>query len=235
MSKLAQKQVVELKDESHKLIFRPELPLINPETVFSWGTWQNILELVEQYLHSIHFQVHPVFEMDFIINDLYFAKAYSEFDFKRAKKLLSQVGPVIYSEEYYDNGPALLIGEWNTQLYHYNGAVRFAVGMRKESEGILIKDGYFDHRSVRWRTTRKEFLKFIDIIEQVLIGQGMPLVCRAFMRVEIPHARIDIQYFYRMPSIIDFSLKTKLSKGLENYEKRRLKIIDPETTITIFI
>lgn len=233
MSQSAYKQVVELEEKPQRLILRPELPLINPETVFSLGVWENILELIKQHLCLSHFQVHPTFAMDFTVSDLYFAKVYSEFDFKRAKKLFSQIGSVEYRED--DGRPSLSIKEWNTRLYYYKDAVRFVVGSHEESNGVLIKSGRFSHEPICWHSAGKEFLQFVDITERALMGQGVPMVCRAFMKVELPHTRIDIQCFYRMPTLLDFPVKTKLPIGLKDFEKQRLKIIAPETIITLFI
>ena len=233
MSQSMHNQVMELKEEAHRIIFRPELPLINPETVFSLGTWENILGLIEQHLCLSHFQVHPIFTMDFIINDLYFSKVYSGFDFKCAKKLFSQIGSVEHQEHGYDDGPILFIEEWDTRLYYYKDAVRFVVGSHEESNGVSIKGGRFSHEPIRWHTTKKQFLQFVDITERVLMSQGVPMVCRAFMKVEIPHTRIDVQYFYQMPTILDFPVKGKLPKGVRDFEKQRLKIIVPETIVTI--
>jgi len=226
-------QVMELKEKDHRIIFRPELPLINPETIFSRAIWENILELIDQYLKSIHFQVYPTFAMDFVVRDLYFAKEYDEFDVKRAKKLFSLISTV--EGEGLIKVHGFLIKEWYARLYYYRNAVRFAVDDHEESDETLVKSGYFKSKPIRWCTTRDEFLQFIDTTEKALMGQGKPIMCRAFMEVEIPHARIDIRYFYQMPSIIDFPVKTKLPTKIKKFEKQRLKVIPPETTISIFI
>lgn len=233
MSRSKTSQVMELKEEDHKIIFRPELPLINPETIFSVGVWTNILGLVEQYLRSINFEVHSTFFMDFKIKDLYFAKAYNHFDFERAKKILSKITSVEHNDE--DDDFSLLMEEWGVRLYFYRDAVRFAAGSHREIDGVLIKKGRFTHQRTRWNTTREEFLEFIDVMEKLLMNQGVPLECRVFMEVQIPHARIDIGYFYQMPTIIDFPVKADLPEEIKQFEKQRLKIIPSKATITIFI
>lgn len=183
-------------------VFESPLPLANPESLFSYGVWLEVLNFVADYLKNRKRKMAD--NLQLLIHDLYFSKYYDQTkDFGKAEKLFSEFWPTEFRiDEPHDRNDErhLTIGQDKEMaLYEFRGGVCFSVGGAVALDQNDVKQGRFPRKPIRWQLQVRQFLALVDIIEKVLSGRGTPHMCRVFMEVHIRHASIIIGCFYQLP------------------------------------
>ena len=216
--------------------YKLQIPLVNPETLFSLGAWEHAFNFAYLYLKEAgksDAEIEANKNLVINISDLYFMKSYYEdFDFRKAEKLVSIIGETKYhltKRNDRNDEPSLEIGE-NFRLYDYRGAICFSAAGAVNYDILDIKKGHFPRESVRLPITLEEFLRFVDIIEKVLTGQGSSEMCRAFMQVGSSNFSIDIKCLYEAPVDL-FAMQCFSEPSNFGFMNRQLKSVAPEFII----
>lgn len=239
--KKAEKSIIAEEQVRQKVLsqfknYKLQIPLVNPETLFSLGAWEQAFDFIHQYLKEAcknDSEIETNKNLIINISDLYFMKSYNEdFDFRKAEKLVSVVGETKYhltERNDRNDEPSLEIGD-NFRLYDYRGAICFSASDAVNSDVLDIKEGHFPREPVRLSITLEGFLKFVDIIEKVLTGQGSSEMCRAFMEVESSNFGIGIKCLYESPVDL-IAMRCFSESGDFGFMNRQLKSIAPEFTV----
>lgn len=212
------------------IVFKSSLPLANPETIFTYGTWCAVLNFAANYLEEQRRKFDK--NLEITIRDLYFRKFYFEpFDFKRAEELFAKLGQTefcLYEPNDRDDERSLIIGEnKEMQLYEFHKAVCFSVVGAVDNDGPAIKDGDFERKPTVWRMHGDKFLAWVNTLEQALMGQGQPMACRVFVEVKTGRVTIAVKCFYEEPFL---ETHAKIWKGLRGVYRKHIK---SEFTIAI--
>lgn len=187
------------------LIFQSRLPLINPETLFSAGTWEDVFKFIFGYSKVVNHINQDVLnknhQLSVTFTDLYFSKVYrKEFNYELAHKALSKLGEVkswVSESNDRDDEPNLKVEALNLKVYQYHDATCVSVGSSVGSDSHRWKLNRFRKEDVvRWDMTIEKFLEIIDVAESILVGQGSPFLCRGYFELKTKFAKIKVKAFY---------------------------------------
>ena len=176
--------------------FRARLPLINPETLFSLGVWEDVFNFTFAYAKTTigitpespnQLSDHPL-TVNFA--ELYFAKVYENFNYESAAKELMTIGgtSTVVNDDLFIKVEKLGLG-----LYDHKGSTCVSLN------GAVALDGFkkvSQRRPVKWNMTVEKFLEVAGVIETVLCGLGSPFQCRARFGVDLKFAEIEVRAFF---------------------------------------
>lgn len=122
--------------------------------------------------------------------ELYFAKAYEDFNYRSAWRKLVTIGgtSAMVNDELF-----IKVEELGLGLYDYKGLTCVSLN------GAVALDGFKKvpkRRPAKWKMSTGRFLEVVETIETVLHGQGSPFQCRAHFVVDLKFAEIEVRAFF---------------------------------------
>lgn len=177
--------------------FRARLPLVNPETLFSLGVWEDVLNFIFAYAKTT-IGITPEFpnqlsDHPLTVNlaELYFAKAYEDFNYKSAEKTLSVVSRCSITMDSSDE-PRLKVPDLGLDFYEYKGLTVVSL------KGAVALDSFGKEKRppAKWKMNVGKFLEVVGAVETVLHKRGSPFQCRARFGVDLKFAEIDVRAFF---------------------------------------
>lgn len=186
-------------------IFQSRLPLINPETLFSYGTWLDIFQFIFGYCKTVRHidqsMLDKNHQLSVIFTDLYFSKVYrKEPNYESARKTLSKLGEInswVSEPNDRDSEPHLKVEELNLGMYQFHNATCLSVGSSVGSNSHRWRLNRFRKEDiVRWDLSTEKFLEIVNAIESILAGQGSPFLCRGYFELRLKFAKIKVKAFY---------------------------------------
>ena len=202
-----------------KTIHSP-IPLANPETVFTHGSWKNIFYFIDTHPALLTLEERDNQKIKIKFESLYFRKMYLQcFDFGSARRMMRHVADMpswcfqLDGDDHHKKNENRLNIKHGIE-FDLDPDTQFSrtIGRITKRFDVVVFGISPEKCPATWKTTEKQFLKFTDTVEKIFIGQGEVLQFRAAMTVYLPHANIDLHYNYNVPSVLHYDFIDKKVK-----------------------